>query len=94
MRKRGRDGRYSTVKVLLDAGKVKSMKDLFIFMPKTIVFKDLGVNFNRFCRAINDPSGFRIAEIFVLADLFGVEPKVLLDIAYNDIIQATQTQDK
>jgi len=57
--KRYKDNRYNIIKALIDSGHIKTFRDVFTFIPKTTVYKDLGVNFKKFDRAINDPSIFR-----------------------------------
>ena len=63
--------RYGAVKVLIETGHITSIRDIFQFIPKTTVYKDLGINFNRFERAIADPSIFKMQELVDLADMFG-----------------------
>jgi hypothetical protein len=88
------DPRYGTIKVLIDSGHIKSIKDIFIYIPKTTVYKDLGVNFNRFDRAIQDPSIFRMQELVVLAELFNVEAKRFIDMAYEQMLTVGKTKRK
>jgi hypothetical protein len=77
-----RDARYDIIKVLIEAGKITSIQDIFTYIPKTIVYKDLGINFNRFDRAIIDPSIFRLAELKELAKMFNMDPRKMIDLAY------------
>lgn len=81
-----RDPRYESIRVLIEADYIKSIRDIFIHIPKTTVYKDLGVNFNRFDRAIQNPSIFRLQELVVLAELFGVDAKKLIDMAYDQFL--------
>ena len=61
-----KDPRYTTIKVLIEAGHIMSFREIFVFIPKTVVYRDLGVNFNRFDSAIANPSKFRIKELMRL----------------------------
>lgn len=70
-------------KVLIEAGHIKSIRDIFQFIPKTTVYRDLGINYNRFNRAIFDPSIFRIAELVQLAEFFEVDARKFIDMAYE-----------
>lgn len=79
------DPRYGSIKVLIESGHVRTIKEIFLFIPKTTVYKDLGVNFNRFDRAILNPYIFRLQELFDLAKLIGVEAKKLLELACAQI---------
>jgi hypothetical protein len=80
------DARYDIVKMMIAAGKIKSFSDIFIYIPKTTVYKDLGINFNRFCRAISDPSLFKGKELLTLAELFGIEANVFLEFIFKELL--------
>jgi hypothetical protein len=88
------DPRYGTIKVLIESGHIKSIKEIFQFIPKTTVYKDLGVNFNRFDRAIYDPSIFRMQELVILAELFQVDAKKLIDMAYEQMLTVPRGRRK
>lgn len=77
------DRRYNAIKVLIESGHIQSIQDIFQFIPKTTVYKDLGINFNRFDRAILDPSIFRLEELKELAELFDVDARKLIEMAYE-----------
>lgn len=77
------DPRYDAVRVLIETGHIKSFPDIFHYIPRTTVYKDLGVNFNRFSKAIYDPSMFRMEELKEIAELFGIDPKKMIDMAYE-----------
>jgi len=78
-----KDYRYRTVKFLIEAGKIKRMHEIFHHVPKTTVLRDFRINFGRFNQALADPSNFRIKELQTLADLFGIDARLLLDMAYE-----------
>lgn len=82
-----RDARYGSIKVLIENGHIKTVKDIFIHIPKTTVYKDLGINFNRFDRAIRDPSIFRMQELITLAELFGVDALQFIHMAYEQALK-------
>ena len=86
------DQRYSTIKVLIQSGHIKSFRDIFNYIPKTVVYKDLGVNFNRFSKAINDPAGFSMGELRTLAEFFAVDTKKLIDMAYEQMISVSKNK--
>lgn len=78
-----KDPRYDTIKVLINAGHIKTIKDIFIFIPKTVVYRDFGANFIRFDLAITNPSKFRLGELMLLAEMFDVDAKRIIDMAYE-----------
>jgi hypothetical protein len=81
------DKRYDTIKVLVNSGHISSFRDIFNYIPKTIVYKDLHVNFNRFSRAIHNPALLTMKELMALADLFGIDAKLLIDMAYAQVLE-------
>jgi hypothetical protein len=78
-----RDKRYKAVKNLIDTGNIKSLHDIFDYVPKRVVYSDLGVNYTRFLALINNPDRFTLKELITMAGLFEVDPKTMVDIAYN-----------
>jgi hypothetical protein len=80
------DPRYGSIKVLIEQGLITSIQDIFKYIPKTTVYKDLGINFNRFDRAILDPSLFRMEELITLADLFNVDSAKIIALAYKQMV--------
>lgn len=88
------DPRYSAVKVRIESSHVKSIQDIFLYIPKTTVYKDLGINFNRFDRAIINPAIFRMEELVVLAELFNVNAKKMIDMAYDQAVAYRVKKEK
>jgi hypothetical protein len=86
------DQRYTTIKVLIQSGHIKSFRDIFNYIPKTVVYKDLRVNFNRFSKAVNDPAGLSLAELRTLAEFFEVDTKKLIDMAFEQMTSAGKTK--
>lgn len=88
----GEDQRYGTIKVLIESGHIKSFRDIFQFIPKTIVYRDLGVNFNRFSRAIIDPARFTLDELRTMAEFFGIDTKTMIDMAYEQMVTVSKSR--
>lgn len=76
------DQRYTTIKVLVESGHITTFRQIFNYIPKTIVYKDLRVNFKRFSKAILNPSGLSLGELRTLAEFFDMDTKKLIDMAY------------
>jgi len=89
-----RDPRYGAVKALIESGHIKSIQDIFQFIPKTTIYRELGINFNRFVRAIVDPSIFRMGELVKLAEIFEVDPKRMIDMAYEQSATVVRKNQK
>lgn len=83
-----RDSRYGIIKALIQSGHVRSFREIFNYIPKTVVYRDLGVNFNRFSRAILDPSKFTLGELRTLAEFFEIDTKQMIDMTYAQPLMA------
>ncbi len=79
------DHRYRKIKVLIESGHIKTFSEIFENIPKTVVYKDLCVNFKRFSKAIECPSLFEVRELMALAQMFGIDEKELIDFAWAQI---------
>lgn len=64
-----KDPRYITVKFFLKKGHITTFRDIFKYIPYTVVANDLHTNNNRMKRLIEDPGLFHLYEIYKLADL-------------------------
>jgi hypothetical protein len=90
----GKDKRYSSAKALIESGHIRSFREIFDHIPKTVVYQDLQVNFKRFSKAILDPSKLTIGELRTLAEMFEYDPKKLLDMAYEQTLTVKQRPAK
>lgn len=70
-----KDPRYLAVKYLLKKGEIKTFKDIFKHIPKTVVAGDMHTNNARMTRLINNPENFTLDELQTLADLIGYDYK-------------------
>jgi hypothetical protein len=82
---RGIDKRYGIIRALLKEGERYRFKDVFDVIPKTIVAKDLGMNYHTFTRKVEDPERFTLKEIIKMAGMFAVGSKNLCDRIFIDI---------
>ena len=73
---------YTTVKKLIDGKQLIDFKDMFNHVPPTAVFKDLGINHDRSKRLMKDVKGYRLEELYFLADRIGVDEKIIIDLAH------------
>ncbi len=78
-----KDKRYKTVKNLITDGHIKSFDEIFDTLPKSIVYKDLGMNNNRFNFLLENIDHFDLKDIFRIAALIEIDEKVLLDLTYK-----------
>lgn len=73
-----KDRRYELIVPMVSAGRIHHFRDLFHFIPKTIVARDLGINNVRFTRLIDEVEGFTLSDLLRLAVLMEMEPLSLL----------------
>lgn len=76
-----RDNRYIAVKSLIETGQIKVFGQIFHYIPKKVVYSDLGLNYYRFARLLKHPDLFTLREMVTLAGLVGCEPSVLFTMA-------------
>jgi len=77
------DKRYSIAKDLITAGKIANFHRLFEIVPKSVIYKDMGMNYNRFTKLMASPDLFTIRELTFIAKLIGVDPRTIIDLAYD-----------
>ncbi|SRR6266851_2526382 len=78
---------YGVLKKLIEEKRIETLTDIFGCVPSSILAKDLGINYNRFHRIINDfPIDICFREIVRIAELIGVEPRIIFELAYNHYV--------
>ena len=75
-----KDKRYNTIKVLIETKNINQLSDIFDTLHKTVLAKDIGMNYGRFLRKSNSLELFDLKEIYKIADLIDVDRRLLLDI--------------
>ena len=78
-----KDKRYSTIKVLVETKNIKQLSDIFDTLPKTVLAKDMGMNYGRFLRKTKELELFSLKEIYSIADLINVDRGLLLDVIHE-----------
>lgn len=89
-----KDTRYKTVNILITTGHIKTFADIFHHIPPSIVSKDFGTNYNRFSNLIENPSDFKLKELYTLARFFDLEDEVMITLAHNQRIENRTKQRK
>jgi len=75
-----KDPRYKTLRIVINAGGIKSFRDLFKVVPRSVVAGDLGTNNNRFYRLVLNPGDFTFNEIRQMAKLIGCKYEQLREL--------------
>jgi hypothetical protein len=81
-----KDKRYTTAKNLITAGYIKSFREIFDTIPKSVVARDLGVNSMRFNKLIKHVDRFSLKDLFLIASFFEVEERVMIDLIYQQYL--------
>lgn len=89
-----KDRRYKLVKDQISGGHLKSLRDIFEIIPKTVVLKDMKIHNLRFNELLRDVSLFLVKELFHLAELIEVDEKVILDLTHNQYIADKKSRPK
>jgi len=71
---------------MLSEGKIFSFNDIFKFIPKTVVARDLGKKVDRFTALMNRVEAFTLAELFIIANYCGLNEAQILKLAENEYI--------
>ena len=89
-----KDKRYTTVKNLISGGFINSFPEIFDTIPKSVVYKDLGMNSTRFTSLLNNVDLFILKDIFRIANLIEIDEKIILDLIYAHYTQTRKAKKK
>jgi hypothetical protein len=89
-----KDKRYTTVKNLISGGYIKSFQEIFDTIPKSVVYKDLGINNVRFNNLLNNVDQFILKDLFRIAALIEIDEKAILDLVYIQYSQGKKARKK
>lgn len=78
-----KDRRYMAVSVLINTGVIVNFRQIFQFIPRKVVYSDLGVNYGRFRRLLEHPDLFTLREITILGTFFKIDPRKMIEIVYS-----------
>lgn len=79
-----KDKRYQTVKHLISSGYIKTFTEIFDTIPKSVVYKDLGMNSVRFNTLLRNVDKFMLKDLFRIAALIEIEERVMLELILGD----------
>lgn len=72
--------RTDIVKPLIDSGHIKELRQIFIYVPKTAVAKDLGISFNRFNGFLEKVHLMRLSDMYLLCTYFEIDPPKMFEL--------------
>lgn len=66
---------------------METFDQIFKIVPKSVVYKDLGMNYTKFEKCLKNPDLFTIRELASIAKLIGCDPKIIVDLAYEQSLK-------
>jgi hypothetical protein len=76
---------------MIEVGSISGFKEIFDVIPKTLVSKEMGMNYQTFTRKVAEPDLFTIRELIHLASLFDVRSE---DIFARIMIEITPVKKR
>ena len=84
MIRHNRDHRYDLIKPMIENGKIIFFNDIFKYIPKTVVAKDLGKKVDRFNTLMSRVEEFMLQDLFIIAGFFEIDEDVIVRLVMND----------
>jgi hypothetical protein len=78
-----KDRRYTIVKNLITAGYIKTFREVFETLPKSIMARDLGMNNTRFTNLMNNVDGFFLRDIIRMAVLLEISETTMYELIWQ-----------
>lgn len=89
-----KDQRYNLIKPMIEHDRIEDLKDIFKYIPKTVVAKDLGINNNRFSDLLKTPKNLRVYDLVRLADLCGITLRQIFDLITTELEREKDRSEK
>jgi hypothetical protein len=80
-----KDRRYKVVRRLLDGGDIKAFREIFEYLPKSTLIRDMGQNYSTFNGKILNPHRFTLLDLFRMSEWFELEPEELLTLMKAEV---------
>lgn len=74
---------YRIAKSLIADGSIKTIADLFSYIPKSFVAKDLKIHYHTLLSKIENPTHFTLAQLIDLANFIEIDIMVLIGMAIH-----------
>ncbi len=87
--------KYRVVRDLIQGGSITTLYEIFDILPKTILARDMHLNYKSLLKKVDYPSLFTLGDIAQLASLVGISEDSIFNIAKNSIkSNSKKTKDK
>lgn len=80
-----KDIRPQTIKIMMEAGEINSLQDIFDILPRTNFARALHTSNPRFLRLAQNPGQFTFNDVKTMARLIGCKYSVLRDLVEREI---------
>jgi hypothetical protein len=81
----GKEDDYKAAKVLIETGNIVEFRQIFNHISRTAIAGDLGIYYSKFKQLVEHVDRFTLKELYQLARLIGVEGKVIIQLAVDQI---------
>jgi hypothetical protein len=81
----GRDKRYNLIKPMLKVGYINTFTDIFHYIPKTVVARDLSIKSDRFNALMQSPDEFTLRKLITLANFLDLSIHELIDLVLSEL---------
>jgi hypothetical protein len=88
------DHRYKTIKVLIESGIITEFNQIFLYIPKRVVSEDMGINYSRFVRLLQQVELFRLKELIMMSVFFEVNGKTFIELAQAFVAKGDRIMSK
>lgn len=94
MAKRDTKDRFRATGALITAGFIKSFAEIWKHIPRSNVYRKMGMNYNRFSRLVKNPALFTLKELEHMSRLFEIDPEQLIRMAWQQYIAGKPKRKK
>ena len=82
-----RDNRYNLIRPMIDSGDIVTFNDIFKYIPKTIVAKDLGKKVDRFSELMKRVEGFTLEELYMIGKFCKISEAQITQLAEKEYLK-------
>lgn len=93
MAREEKETQYKVVRLMFQSNSVKQMKDIQDLYP-TLIAKALGINHSRYIQKLYKPEEFSIKHIVDLANLLGIDPRLITDVIFKQLNSMNRSKKK
>ncbi|HEV2478927.1 MAG TPA: hypothetical protein VGS79_04660 [Puia sp.] len=79
------DPRYETIQPMVQEGRIQTFLDIFKYVPRTVVARDLGKKVTRLSVSLRHLENFTIGELFLIANLCKLSRTEILELITMEV---------